>query len=291
MKRMIVGVAWTVGAMTLSQLAPAQTPASFPGQVSLFVECPSEVGQGASVTWTLRAVVTGENLGLAAVSADLTPSGPTAVVLTPGTTPSLMLGFARPGGFSNPAPAGSSASSGFGGTPVDLPGGSRKLIEVGGMQNVFGVATISQGVDVAADESVGSAPNGVIVTSGEFTAPTTQGSYEIGITNPAALLLTARMGSNPSRFVVMAPSEIVVQGGAFAVVEAQCDDLDFNNDGVFPDTQDIFDFLVVHSGGECPSQYGCNDIDFNNDDVYPDTCDLFDFLDAFAGSPCPACGL
>ena len=28
-------------------------------------------------------------------------------------------------------------------------------------------------------------------------------------------------------------------------------DVDFNNDGVFPDNQDIVDFLAVFAGGEC----------------------------------------
>jgi hypothetical protein len=30
-----------------------------------------------------------------------------------------------------------------------------------------------------------------------------------------------------------------------------CDDVDYNNDGLFPDTADIDDFLSVFSGGAC----------------------------------------
>jgi subtilisin-like proprotein convertase family protein len=66
-----------------------------------------------------------------------------------------------------------------------------------------------------------------------------------------------------------------------------CDGLDFNNDGLFPDTEDINDFLRVFSGGTCSNAPNCSDIDFNNDGLFPDTEDINDFLRAFAGGPCP----
>jgi hypothetical protein len=68
-----------------------------------------------------------------------------------------------------------------------------------------------------------------------------------------------------------------------------CDDLDFNNDEVSPDTLDIEDLLSVFGGGPCstdPSP-GCNDLDFNNDGVAPDTLDLELFLQVFGGGTCP----
>ncbi|MFO0831250.1 MAG: hypothetical protein U0637_05325 [Phycisphaerales bacterium] len=69
-----------------------------------------------------------------------------------------------------------------------------------------------------------------------------------------------------------------------------CDPVDFNNDSLFPDTQDIADFLLVFAGGTCPTDppngYGCNDIDFNNDDLFPDTQDIAAFLSVFSGGPC-----
>ncbi len=70
-----------------------------------------------------------------------------------------------------------------------------------------------------------------------------------------------------------------------------CDSIDFNADGLFPDTQDIGDFLSVFSGGVCvgqqPSEAPCNvDIDFNNDGLFPDTADISSLLSVFAGGAC-----
>jgi hypothetical protein len=31
-----------------------------------------------------------------------------------------------------------------------------------------------------------------------------------------------------------------------------CNDIDFNNNGVFPEDQDVIDFFNVLSGGTCP---------------------------------------
>jgi hypothetical protein len=62
-------------------------------------------------------------------------------------------------------------------------------------------------------------------------------------------------------------------------------DIDFNNDGLFPDTADIGDLLFVFSGGACPTA-SCDSIDFNGDGLFPDTQDVEDFLAIFAGAPC-----
>lgn len=64
-----------------------------------------------------------------------------------------------------------------------------------------------------------------------------------------------------------------------------CDSIDFNGDTLFPDTQDIADFLTVFGGGACPTA-SCNDIDFNNDDLFPDTDDISALLRVFAGGAC-----
>jgi hypothetical protein len=67
-----------------------------------------------------------------------------------------------------------------------------------------------------------------------------------------------------------------------------CDTIDFNNDGLFPDTADIDDFLSVFSGGPCSTDPvpGCNGIDYNNDGLFPDTLDIDSLLSVFAGGPC-----
>jgi len=68
-------------------------------------------------------------------------------------------------------------------------------------------------------------------------------------------------------------------------VAVGCDSIDFNGDGLFPDTADIDDFLRVFSGGTC-STGACADIDFNNDNLFPDTADISDLLTVFSGGPC-----
>ncbi len=65
-----------------------------------------------------------------------------------------------------------------------------------------------------------------------------------------------------------------------------CDGIDFNMDGLFPDTTDIDDFLSVFSGGPCSNDPLCGDIDFNNDGLFPDTADIDALLSVFSGGPC-----
>lgn len=67
-----------------------------------------------------------------------------------------------------------------------------------------------------------------------------------------------------------------------------CDSVDFNNDGLFPDTADIDDLLSVFSGGPCSTDPvpGCSDLDFNNDTLFPDTLDIDSMLSVFSGGPC-----
>jgi hypothetical protein len=64
-----------------------------------------------------------------------------------------------------------------------------------------------------------------------------------------------------------------------------CDSIDFNGDGLFPDDNDLVDFLAVLAGGTC-STGTCNDIDFNNDGLFPDDNDLIAFLVVLAGGDC-----
>ncbi len=64
-----------------------------------------------------------------------------------------------------------------------------------------------------------------------------------------------------------------------------CNDIDFNNDSLFPDTQDIADFIEVFGGAACPTG-NCDSIDFNNDGLFPDTDDVAAFLRVFAGGAC-----
>lgn len=71
--------------------------------------------------------------------------------------------------------------------------------------------------------------------------------------------------------------------------QAGCDSIDFNRDGLFPDDNDLVDFLVVLAGGSCSNDPSCGSIDFNGDGLFPDDNDLIAFLCQLAGgaSCCP----
>ena len=71
-------------------------------------------------------------------------------------------------------------------------------------------------------------------------------------------------------------------GGPCATLS--CDDIDFNNNDVFPEDQDVIDFFNVLAGGDCTA---CNDIDFNNNGVFPEDQDVIDFFNVLAGGQCP----
>jgi hypothetical protein len=83
-------------------------------------------------------------------------------------------------------------------------------------------------------------------------------------------------------------------GGSYSViltnldvpVTAPCDGIDFNNNQLFPEDQDLIDFLSVLAGGPCSTGNGCNDIDFNNDGLFPSDDDLIAFLRVLAGGGC-----
>jgi hypothetical protein len=86
----------------------------------------------------------------------------------------------------------------------------------------------------------------------------------------------------PGVYLLREAAQIAIRNGP------DCDAIDFNLDGFFPDDQDLVDFLSVFAGGPCstgPSQE-CNDIDFNNDGLFPDDADLVAFLRVLAGGSC-----
>ncbi len=64
-----------------------------------------------------------------------------------------------------------------------------------------------------------------------------------------------------------------------------CDTIDFNGDGLFPDTDDISQFILVFGGGACPTGT-CGDIDYNNDGLFPDTLDISALISVFGGGDC-----
>ncbi|HLP85729.1 MAG TPA: hypothetical protein VK157_15370, partial [Phycisphaerales bacterium] len=62
-----------------------------------------------------------------------------------------------------------------------------------------------------------------------------------------------------------------------------CDDIDFNNNNVFPEDQDVIAFFDVLAGATCAT---CNDIDFNNNTVFPEDEDVIAFFRVLAGGEC-----
>jgi hypothetical protein len=66
-------------------------------------------------------------------------------------------------------------------------------------------------------------------------------------------------------------------------IGAPCDDIDFNNNTVFPEDADVIDFFRVLAGETCEA---CNSIDFNANGVFPEDQDVIDFFTVLAGGEC-----
>ncbi len=106
--------------------------------------------------------------------------------------------------------------------------------------------------------------------SAEWTAPSGATSITLAVRN-----------LNTATF----PNDFYLDGLSM-VARASCDSIDFNGDGLFPDTADIDDFLSVFSGGPCSNDPNCGDVDFNNDGLFPDTLDIDSLLSVFSGGAC-----
>ncbi len=117
---------------------------------------------------------------------------------------------------------------------------------------------------------------GLLPGGGTFTG-TTSGTLQISGA-------TVALSGTKFRAIVQgvcngATSEVVT----VTVNAACCDPIDFNQNGVFPEDQDVVDLFDVLAGGECA---GCNDIDFNNNGVFPEDADIVDFFNVLAGGEC-----
>ncbi len=75
----------------------------------------------------------------------------------------------------------------------------------------------------------------------------------------------------------------------FRISSVQCDagcaDIDYNNNGVFPEDQDVVDFFTTLSGGSC-STGNCDPIDFNRNEVFPEDQDVIAFFNVLSGGNC-----
>jgi hypothetical protein len=115
---------------------------------------------------------------------------------------------------------------------------------------------------------------------GTITAEATVGDYSAGIEDATGSGASVNAGTpvaDTSVRITFTPGSNPCGSG--------CDSVDFNGDGLFPDTQDITDFIFVYGGGACPTGT-CGDIDFNNDGLFPDTDDITTLIRVFGGGDC-----
>ncbi len=138
----------------------------------------------------------------------------------------------------------------------------------------------------------------VVSTTGSYTFPSTptlvadaQGWLDNPGSNGGLILVgdeTVEEGPAARRFASREYS-VAAERPSMTITytpPAGCDSIDFNGDGLFPDTLDIDDFLSVFSGGSCSNDPQCGDLDFNNDTLFPDTLDIDSLLSVFSGGPC-----
>ncbi len=107
---------------------------------------------------------------------------------------------------------------------------------------------------------------------------------QLGVAGTNQMKLRFRAEDAVGAFVEAAIDDMRVYSST-CVGGPACDAIDFNGDGLYPDTADIDDFLSVFSGGPC-STGTCGDVDFNNDGLFPDTLDIDSLLSVFSGGPC-----
>ncbi len=169
------------------------------------------VDAGQTVDWSISITVSqGDNLGLAGVTVDLVQdqANPQRFDIPPADgVPAGMIGFAAPAGIGNP---GGGPGAGYVGTqlgPVD----ERDLVQIGGMQNTFGVAGSTMGLDVTVDTGIGQLPGGQLIASGSFAAPAAAGSYTFNISHAAANTLQA---VNPApQYSATSPAAVIIADG------------------------------------------------------------------------------
>jgi hypothetical protein len=143
-----------------------------------------------------------------------------------------------------------------------------------------------------------------VVSQGQFTYQWTRddvalvdgvlptGEVISGATTPTLTITNSTAAVNGSYMLTVTPVDASLFCGpesTFPIpvtVERFCDSIDFNNNFVFPEDQDVIDFLSVFAGGQC-STPSCNDIDFNNNTIFPEDQDVIDFFNVLAGAACP----
>jgi hypothetical protein len=108
--------------------------------------------------------------------------------------------------------------------------------------------------------------------------PTAEGSIISGATT-GELTLTNPQFNDEGLYtlVITGPCGIVRQTVRVYVNPTECSSIDHNRDGVYPDPQDVVDFIMT---------FGQGGVDFNRDDIFPADEDITAFFSVLAGGPC-----
>lgn len=185
------------------------------------------------------------------------------------------------------------------GDPI-IPGDTRTFDDtsyslgfVGASVNSLGQLALAARTSTG-DDAIVLAGERVLVRAGDPVDLDANGLLDDGVylANVAEGSVTFTDNQRLFAIVQLADSTTAIRGIAFITLDAAtCNSIDFNNDALFPDTQDIADFLSVFAGGVCggqaPADPPCNtDIDFNRDFLFPDTDDIAALLRVFAGGSC-----
>lgn len=226
---------------------------------------------GAVIEWRIEVRQTGGRscLGLAGLSVDLiqASSNPATFDIPPATeVPSGMSNFSRPAGISNPQPGNPSASA-YTGAQIG-PADAMNLVQVGGMQNTFGVAGTQVGTNTAVVPGIGLGPSPQTVAGGTFVAPAIPGTYSFTLTNVHVTAL-GQINAPPLLSPAFVASTSVVEPLMFAV--SDCCIADFNCSGGSPDDADIAAFFAAWNAGD-----PCADL--NHSGGSPDDADIASFF-------------
>jgi hypothetical protein len=126
----------------------------------------------------------------------------------------------------------------------------------------------------------GTTPIDIVANPSAATATLTLNNVTIADQGFYSCVITNACSQQPTN-----TAPLTILSGSSPACQPACDSIDFNGNGVFPEDQDVLDYVDVLAGGECPTGT-CNDIDFNNNGVFPEDQDLTDFFTVLAGGNC-----
>jgi hypothetical protein len=211
--------------------------------------------------------------GSAASWVDLNPAGSVESYAF-AASPGRQFGYARIGNIRR---AGS--WSGSAATWIDLNPAGATESQVYGANHEFQVGYAVTRLKIRATLWSGSASSCVDLS--QYLSPTFRNSLATSVTSDEANTYVSGYAFSPSTLSYQAVLWTRPNASGNG-----CDFIDFNNNDVFPEEQDVIDFISVFAGAACPQGSVCNDIDFNNNNVFPEDQDVIDFLHVLAGGSC-----